>query len=146
MRTACLLLHPLLLGGYMEASSVRLGLEKLDLDVDTIMAWQRQYTFECDLPRRVPEPHLMERLGTFIQELANQLPGTRVRKGQSGFRVYDHVRRPITRRRGREVVPPRLGVPSQSCDFCQLLFRIAHKPSPYHLILAEAGNTRQSII
>jgi hypothetical protein len=82
----------------METSSVRLPLEKLDLDVDTIMAWQRQYGLECDLSRRFPEPHFMERLGTLIQLFANQLPGTRVRKGQSGFRVYDHVRRPITRR------------------------------------------------
>ena len=142
MHTACLLLHPLLLGGSMEASSVRLPLEKLDLDVDTIMAWQCQYTFECELPRRFPEPHLMERLGTFIQELANQLPGTRVRKGQSGFRVYDHVRRPITRRRGREVLPSRTRVPSQPRNLCQCLPCIAHNPSPYHMILAEVAESR----
>src|ERR1035437_3779341 len=146
MRTACLLLHPLLLGGYMEASSLRLPLEKLDLDVDTIMAWQRQYGLESGLPRRVPVPHLLERIGTLIQLFANQLPGTRVRKGQSGFRVYDHVRRPNTRRGGREVLPSRTRVPSQPRNLCQLLFRIAHHASPYHLILAEVGNTRQSII
>jgi len=63
----------------MEASSVRLPLEKLDLDVNgNVGRSQRNHGPVSELARRLIKPDLSERLGMLIQQLADQLPSTRI--------------------------------------------------------------------